>query len=252
MTEPQSFGKEQDPELQTDFKELFLKYFHFWPWFILALCTTLAGSYFYITNTDIIYTTKARIKIINEKSTPELSMAVSIVIDKSEINLENEIAIFKSYRLTEKVVKILDLNINYLQEGILNNNAVNNAPFKIEYKLNRDSIIAPLNFKITIEKSGYTIKKNGTEEIISTNNFWFDDPTENFPIKISPKKGYRMNRLEKEQYIVIINPIQGTTKKYINKIKINSDGGEANFLIFSLQGPNSLQNEIILNTLIKV
>ena len=252
MTEPQSFGKEQDPELQTDFKELFLKYFHFWPWFILALCTTLAGSYFYITNTDIIYTTKARIKIINEKSTPELSMAVSIVIDKSEINLENEIAIFKSYRLTEKVVKILDLNINYLQEGILNNNAVNNAPFKIEYKLNRDSIIAPLNFKITIEKSGYTIKKNGTEEIISTNNFWFDDPTENFPIKISPKKGYRMNRLEKEQYIVIINPIQGTTKKYINKIKITSDGGEANFLIFSLQGPNSLQNEIILNTLIKV
>ena len=220
MLEPISFSKGQDIEPTKDFKEIFLKYFYFWPWFVIGAFIALASSYFYINSAAVIYTTNARIKIINEKSIPESFMEVSIVFDKPKINIENEIALFKSYRLSQKVVKALDLNINYSQEGITKKNTVKNTPFKVEYKFNKDSIKATLNFKITIEEAGYKIKKEGTEEVIYTNNFWFDSDNENFPIQISPKNNFNITELKKETYFISINPIKTTTKKYINKIKL--------------------------------
>ncbi len=252
MLEPISFSKGQDIEPTKDFKEIFLKYFYFWPWFVIGAFIALASSYFYINSAAVIYTTNARIKIINEKSIPESFMEVSIVFDKPKINIENEIALFKSYRLSQKVVKALDLNINYSQEGITKKNTVKNTPFKVEYKFNKDSIKATLNFKITIEEAGYKIKKEGTEEVIYTNNFWFDSDNENFPIQISPKNNFNITELKKETYFISINPIKTTTKKYINKIKVTSDDENTNFLTLSLQGYNSLQNELILNKLITV
>ena len=252
MLEPVSFNKGQDIEAPKDFKELFLKYFYFWPWFVLALCVALASSYFYINSAAVIYKTNAKIKIINEKSIPESFMEVSIVFDKPKMNIGNEIAIFKSYRLTEEVVKALDLNINYSHEGIINRNTIKNTPFKVEYKFNKDSIKVALNFKITIEEAGYTIKKEGTEEIISTNNFWFNSDNESFPIQISPKNSFNITKLKKENYFISINPIKTTTKKYINKIKVTSDEEKDNIIILSLNGYNSLQNELILNKLITV
>ena len=252
MLEPVSFNKGQDIEAPKDFKELFLKYFYFWPWFVLAVCIALASSYFYINSAAVIYKTNAKIKIINEKSIPESFMEVSIVFDKPKMNIGNEIAIFKSYRLTEEVVKALDLNINYSHEGIINRNTIKNTPFKVEYKFNKDSIKVALNFKITIEEAGYTIKKEGTEEVISTNNFWFNSDNESFPIQISPKNSFNITKLKKENYLISINPIKSTTKKYINKIKVTSDEEKDNIIILSLNGYNSLQNELILNKLITV
>ena len=113
MLEPVSFRKAQNIETPKDFKELFLKYFYFWPWFVLGVSVALISSYFYINSAAVIYTTNAKIKIINEKSIPESFMEVSILFDKPKINIKNEIALFKSYHLTEEVVKALDLNINY-------------------------------------------------------------------------------------------------------------------------------------------
>jgi capsular exopolysaccharide synthesis family protein len=252
MLEPVSFSKGQDIEPPKDFKEIFLKYFYFWPWFVIGVFIALASSYFYINSAAVIYTTNARIKIINEKSIPESFMEVSIVFDKPKINIENEIALFKSYHLTEEVVKALDLNINYSQEGIINKNTIKNTPFKVEYKFNKDSIKATLNFKITIEEAGYKIKKEGTEEVIYTNNFWFDSDNESFPIQISPKNNFNITELKKETYFISINPIKTTTKKYVNKIKVTSDDEKTNFLTLSLQGYNSIQNELILNKLITV
>lgn len=252
MLEPVSFSKGQDIEPPKDFKELFLKYFYFWPWFVLGLSIALISSYFYINSAPVIYTTNAKIKIINEKSIPESFMEVSILFDKPKINIKNEIALFKSYHLTEEVVKALDLNINYSHEGIINKNTIKNTPFKIDYKFNKDSIKATLNFKITIEEAGYTIKKEGTEEVIYTNDFWFDSNNESFPIQISPKNNFNITELKKESYFISINPIKTTTKKYVNKIKVTSDDEKTNFLTLSIQGYNSLQNELILNKLITV
>ena len=252
MLEPVSFSKAQDIGPPKDFKELFLKYFYFWPWFVLGLSIALVSSYFYINSAAVIYTTNARIKIINEKSIPESFMEVSIVFDKPKINIENEIAVLKSYRLTEEVVRALDLNINYSHEGLINRNTIKNTPFKVEYKFNKDSIKTALNFKITIEEAGYTIKKEDTEEVIYTNNFWFDSDNENFPIQISPKNNFNITELKKENYFVSINPIKTATNIYINKIKIISDNEKANIIILSLDGYNSLQNELILNKLITV
>lgn len=252
MLEPISFSKGQDIEPTKDFKEIFLKYFYFWPWFVIGVFIALASSYFYINSAAVIYTTNARIKIINEKSIPESFMEVSIVFDKPKINIKNEIALFKSYHLTEEVVRALDLNINYSREGIINKNTIKNTPFKVDYKFNKDSIKATLNFKITIEEAGYTIKKEGTEEVIYTNNFWFDSNNKSFPIQISPKNNFNFTELKKENYFISINPIKTTTKKYVNKIKVTLDVDDTNFLTLSLQGYNSLQNELILNKLITV
>ena len=89
MLEPISFNKGQDIEAHKDFKELFLKYFYFWHWFVIGVSIALISSYFYINSAPVIYTTNAKIKIINEKSIPESFMEVSILFDKPKINIKN-------------------------------------------------------------------------------------------------------------------------------------------------------------------
>lgn len=252
MTELQSFGTQQNSELPSDFKELFFKYFAFWPWFLLAISVTFSAAYLYLRYTPVLFTTNAKIKIIDKNDSSELSIALPGVFQKSNINLESEIAIFKSYRLTEEIVKALDLNITYFQEGMVKTIQQYNPPFKVEYKLNKESIISPLNFQITINDDGYTIKNTKTSAEIIMNNFWYDGQAENFPIQIKPQNDATIAALKGQQYFVNINSIKNTTSSYRNAIQITSDKGESNMLNLNLKGINSIQNEIILNTLITV
>ena len=94
-------------------KELF-KYTRKWKWFLLCIVLFVTGAFYSARYSPVIYETNARIKITSQKANEiELPGNLSTLFDDFKVNQENEIEIIKSYRILEKVVEKLDLNIRY-------------------------------------------------------------------------------------------------------------------------------------------
>ena len=94
----------------------FFKYLRYWPWFIGSLILFITGSYFYLRYTPKVYNTHAKIKILDENSGLELPTS-ALIVNRSNINLENEIEILKSYPLLERVVNRLGLCAQFFEKG---------------------------------------------------------------------------------------------------------------------------------------
>ena len=86
----------------------FSKYLRYWPWFLLSLFVFTLCSFIYLRYTPKVYNTHAKIKILDENSGIELP-TTALIVNRSNINLENEIEILKSYPLLERVVTRLEL-----------------------------------------------------------------------------------------------------------------------------------------------
>ena len=88
-----------------DLKGELIKYLNFWPWFLLTVMIMLSSAYFYLRYTETVYSTEAKIKILDAQETNGLSFDVKSIFRRSNVVLENEIALLSSYHLMEDVVE---------------------------------------------------------------------------------------------------------------------------------------------------
>ena len=98
-----------------DFKMEFFKYLRYWPWFLVSLLFFLTASFLYLRYTPKTYSTSAKIKILDEGGGLELPTS-ALVINRSNINLQNETVLLTSFRILENVVDELNLTENYAIE----------------------------------------------------------------------------------------------------------------------------------------
>ena len=98
-----------------DFKKEFLKYFRYWPWFLLSLILCLGGAYFFIKVVPPTYQTSAMIFL--DKKQEEKTKIITISTDQknSEDNVEDEIRLITSNEFLSKVVKSINLNVGYFE-----------------------------------------------------------------------------------------------------------------------------------------
>ena len=98
-----------DSEENFDFKKEFFKYFSFWKYFLRFTILLLITAFIYLRYTPKVYTSTAKIKVLDKKeSSLELPSAEDL-FSHSKINLENEVEVLKSYPILEKVVRNLNL-----------------------------------------------------------------------------------------------------------------------------------------------
>ena len=150
-----------------DLKGELIKYLSFWPWFLLTVMIMLSSAYFYLRYTETVYSTEAKIKILDAQESNGLSFDVKSIFRRSNVVLENEIALLSSYRLMEDVVETLDLNVHYFQTGKINTREVFNSPIRVAYNNSKDSLNRTLNYGIKITPNGYEITNTDTNETIS-------------------------------------------------------------------------------------
>ncbi|MEP5935629.1 MAG: Wzz/FepE/Etk N-terminal domain-containing protein, partial [Winogradskyella arenosi] len=106
------------------------KYLKHWYWFVLGVVITLTGAILYLRYTPKVYKSSAKIKILNKTKGLELPSA-AFVFNRSNINLENEIEVIKSQRISEAVVDRLDLTMRYFVEGNVLTTEMSQLPFQI-------------------------------------------------------------------------------------------------------------------------
>ncbi|MEO1033022.1 MAG: tyrosine protein kinase, partial [Bacteroidota bacterium] len=101
-----------------DIKGELRRYLNYWPWFILAVFVTLISAYTYLRYASRVFQTTAKIKILDESDGLELPTS-AFIFKRSNINLENEVEILTSYIILEQVVKELNLNTKFYEEGTI-------------------------------------------------------------------------------------------------------------------------------------
>jgi capsular exopolysaccharide synthesis family protein len=182
-------------------KEQILRYFQYWRWFLLSVLVCLSVVFIFLRYYVVEYGVASSILIKDEKKggDSEYSAFGDINIITAKNNIANEIAMLKSRRLSQNVVRNLDLDISYFTKGRLVSRELygETNPIKI----------------IFLDKK---------------ENYYEKDTV--FTIKIQSKKSFILSNIEKKGSVVYkfgqkINSTLGNFIVTLNSESIPNKGG---------------------------
>lgn len=235
-------------ESSIDLKREILKYLKYWPWFVIAVVLALILSFLYLRYTPNVYQTTAKIKILDESGGLELP-STAFVFNRSNINLENEVEILKSYKILEKVVTKLNLTSKFYKEGRIVNGELAYLPFYYQERVHTDSFI-PYNYRLKITTEGFEITNSLTEETQIIPNHSTIDIEHDFPFDIKIDDKDQISSLDGNQYLVELRDTKSKTLGLKNSINISTVGKSSHLLSLQINGESKEKSELILNTLI--
>jgi len=141
---------QENIEDKYDLKQEIFKYLFFWRWFVFSIILCLLISFFYLRYSPIIYSTTAKIKILDKKEASLELPSASDLFSNNKINLENEIELLTSYTILSEVVKKENLNASFYGVGDIMTTRVPHFPFQFEQLISNDSIQEKLVFNIIL------------------------------------------------------------------------------------------------------
>ena len=233
-----------------DFKNIISKFLNHWHWFLLGIVIALFVSFLRLRYQPTVYSTQATIKILDDQEASGLSFNVSSIFKRSNISLNNEIPVFSSFRLMDKVVKELDLNVKYYKIGTLGAREDFKSPFKVAYKNDIYTLRKKLKYEIKITSEGYQITNLDTEETITTSSLSYQGDSLGFPIILEFAEATALEDHKDKLFTFEINTIEKTINNLISKVEINVIGEDTDLLSISLDHINGNQARKIINTLI--
>ncbi len=242
-------GLEEEP---VNYNQLIRKYLAYWPWFILSIVIAIAASVLYLRYTDPIYISQAKVKILSDKDKSNISLDISKLLNKSNVNLENDIALFKSYRLSEKVVQNLNLNVRYFGDGKIRSKEIFDSPFIVKFAFSENQFRRDLNYSITVTKTGYIIEDTYSGKKLTTNGFELVEASAQFPIVIFPNTQFESRVIPSTKFQVAITSITKSAKGLSAALEVEADGKESDIILIALKHPNGKQAQKIIDNLIKV
>jgi len=241
------------PEDSSDFniKNEIFKYLKYWPWFALSVIMFLVGSFIYLRYTPKVYNSHAKIKILDDNSGLELP-TTALVVNRSNINLENEIEILKSYPLLERVVIRLELCTQFYQKGRVKSLPIVKLPF--DFKLTRplDSIVGSNRFFISVKKSGFKITNETEDSDLSFPEFDTTMSEHQLPFELKWSSEFQKDELIGSDFQILLVPKKSAILNLKSKIHVEPVGKGSHILNLSMKGQNTINSERILNALINV
>ncbi|GAB4164949.1 MAG: tyrosine-protein kinase [Winogradskyella sp.] len=238
-------------EESIDLKQELRRYFRYWPWFLMALVVSLLGAYFYVRYAPRIYETYSKIKILDESEGLELPTS-AFVFKRTNINLENEIEIITSYLIMDRVVRELNLNTSFYEEGTIQTSQIASLPFDFEQIIKPDSIESPLSYKIELNDKGFQITNLNTEKVFEFDKYSTIQIQHNLPFNVALDDKTSLDKLRDKVFIVNFNPIKSTALGLKSKIKVEAIGEASDLLKLSIKGESMELSEKILNALMDI
>ena len=232
-----------------DFKKEFFKYFYYWKYFILALTLCLCTAYIYNRYSSKLYSTTAKIKILDKGNSPLEMPSAEGMFSSSNINLENEKELIISYPILEKVVERLNLNLSVYLNGDIKNQLLSKEeyPFVIKSKIKRQDIFAS-DYKVFLTEEGIKIiDYRNDDKLYLFKNFTSTKTNHDLPFEI-----YNIDKAKigLDPYILKYK----TTKQKIaelkthivlNQVSKNSDILSINYNTSNVNYAESVVNELI-------
>lgn len=241
-----------DNDNNSDFKKDFFKYLYYWKFFLVSVLIFLLAAFLYMRYSQEIYSTSAKIQIIDKEETSLRLPTASEIFSNSQINLENEIEILKSYPIISEVVKNKNLQISVYAIGNIMQRLTADYPFSI-------SVNVPLN-----NISGQVYRLNMTEKGFEIINVKDDSRSFSFSgtstSKYKHQLPFEISDFSRELFIKdnhkgyeIRFSTDGEKIRFLKKsIQITQVGRESDIIELKLNSNSSKYSELVLNELIDV
>jgi capsular exopolysaccharide synthesis family protein len=230
-------------------KSEILKYLKYWYWFVLGLAVALTAALLYLRYTPKVYSSEAKISILDKNKGLELPSAM---FQSSNIKLENEIEILKSYPIIEKVVKNQDLTMRFYEDGNVLTTEIDNLPFTLVKTIENHNIQGYSSYRIQATEKGIEVNKMGSEQVIIFPDFTTLGVEHQLPFELNLGGGKISSEVFGKIYLVNFAPVAAITKNLKNSVQVNMFGKGTDLLSLSYTSESISKNERILNELIKV
>ena len=245
---PNPFFVQEESSL--DIKQEVLKYLRFWPYFVICLIFCLVGSYFYLRYAPKIFQTNAKIKILDDNKGLELPSS-AFVFNRSNINLENEVEVLKSYRILEKVVQDLDLNSVKFEVGNIQTSQIDTFPFAYKRILPNTNLKRSFNFSIKVDQDKFSVINLSTDEEVEIpdhNSYLLDH---NLPFQIQIEDSLQRIKSLNKQFTLSIKPTRNAVQGLKGNLGVETIGEQSDLLRLSLKGESYSLSERIINAVIE-
>lgn len=241
-----------------DFKDELFRYFSFWPFFLASLLFFVITSFVYLRYSNYYFKTEAKIEIIDKAQDSEMALPTAMtVFNRSMINLENEIGVLSSRILNSRNISLLKSNVLFYSDGLIRNyqshksDWISNSKYKIEYKIDTDTISESSKYKIIIKNGKLNIDSFDKDDnlltaynypSLSTKSLNHDLP---FELELTD---YNDNQ-EFSGYIQF-NSFEETLDYFTKSLNISETLKDSDQLNISLVYPNKMVAEDYINSLI--
>ncbi|MAD12569.1 MAG: hypothetical protein CMC04_07610 [Flavobacteriaceae bacterium] len=244
-------GLQDIEENNFDLNKEFLRFFSFWPYFIVSLIIMYACSVLYLRYAKLYYKSYATIEILDKAQDNDMSLPTDMTIfNRSMINIDNEKGILKSFRLHEKICKELNSNITFYSSGKIKTTNNHSSEwfddYDLDLKIDSDTVTTVMSYKITTEDDDLIIydEINNTKDIfksLSTKN-----TNHNLPFDLIIRK---INN-EFESKTLRINNFESTVSSFKDNLQVNQLGKDSDQLSLSIESENPKISDEYLNKLI--
>lgn len=243
-----SFFGEED---KIDVKQIIRQYVSHWPWFVIAVVVALLSAYIYLRYAPRIFETHSKIKVLDESEGLELPTS-AFVFKRTNINLENEIEIISSYLIMERVVRELNLNTVFYEEGTIQTKQIEALPLDFNQIILPDSISQTLAYKVLVTDKGFQVTNLDTDKVINFNEHTTYTTDHKLPFNLSLKDQMPFSDIVDTAYNIVFTTVKEATLSLKSRIVVEAIGDQSDILKLSIKGESKELSENILNTLVDV
>ena len=226
-------------------KEIVERYLYHWKWIILAVIVALSCAYVYLRYSNPVYSSKATVLIKDEKGGngfSEMDMMKDLGFGGGSSSLENEIEIYKSRSILEKVVRKLQINKSVVaigdRSGLERAELYDRSPIFFDYQIN-DSVESLDNFEFELELGADEMLRlslvNSNDELNKKGKFGAWIQFENLRLRILPTE-YFSSEMIGRSFILRIVPIERMVTGVKNQLQVTAVSKDADILILSIKG----------------
>ena len=231
-------------------KELF-KYLFFWRWFVFSIILCLIISFFYLRYSNTIYSTTAKIKILDKKEVSLELPSASDLFNSNKINLENEIELLSSYTILKKVIEKQNLNTNFYSIGSIMTTRLPYFPFQFEQLISNDSIKKQLVFDIYFNDDGIEIIDISNDTTYLFSSYTTHTISHDLPFNIRWDKTNDLSSYD-ESHKVVFSTTKNTVSQLKRELLLSKVGKESDILLLQMSNESPVYSEIVLNSIIDV
>lgn len=240
-------------------RELVEKYLLYWRWLVLSVIVCLVAAWFYARYASPRYESVASILIEQENNSiasEELGMLKDLGLTSGGSVLEDEIELFKSRSLMERVVNDLELNWKYdnlgTKTGLVRSELYANKPVRVR-SVFADSMLYHKSYAFDIfidsEKSYKVIEGNGVKGKEVSYGAILSTPIGKIIVEKSPE--FQSKWVGKSIRISLI-PVLDVAGQLQEQLSVQPASKDANILVLRIQGHNVEKNNAILDKVIAV
>ena len=228
-----------------------------WYWFVISVGLVLCGAVFYLLKTTPVYTRNAKLLVKSDskgRSAADISDFSDLGLVSSSTKINNEMITIKSLDVMTEVVRRLNLDMNYSQDGIFRPRVLYDKTLPVTVTLidATDNMSAAFDLQVGKEAVTLTDFERGKNDLGGKVTARYGD-TVSTPIgPLCVEKTESFENHNNKVIHVKRSTITGAARSCSSRVTVSLAGKNTDVLALSVNDINKNRGDDILNMLIAV